>query len=153
MPLVSIVVPAYNVEGYIETCLRSLLSQTLHDIEVICVDDASTDGTGRIVQELSKSDSRLHYFRNERNLNLFATRHVGVARTTGTYVTFLDADDEFEPETCEKLVEQMSRDEVDILHFGVRVVAEPWCDEKTVAGIEKTMNPVERRLEGKDIPP
>lgn len=151
MPLVSIVVPAYNVEGYIETCLRSLLSQTLHDIEVICVDDASTDGTGRIVQELSKSDSRLHYFRNERNLNLFATRHVGVARTTGTYVTFLDADDEFEPETCEKLVEQMSRDEVDILHFGVRVVAEPWCDEKTVAGIEKTMNPVERRLEGKDI--
>jgi glycosyltransferase involved in cell wall biosynthesis len=151
MPLVSIVVPAYNVENYIETCLRSLLSQTLHDIEVVCVDDASTDGTGRIVQELAKSDSRLYYVRNERNLNLFATRHVGAARTTGTYVTFLDADDEFVPETCEKLVEQMSRDEVDVLHFGVHVVAEPWCDKKTVDGIEKTMNPVERRLEGKDI--
>ena len=151
MPLVSIVVPAYNVEDYIETCLRSLLSQTLHDVEVICVDDASTDGTADIVQELAKSDSRLHYVRNERNLNLFATRHVGAAITTGTYVTFLDADDEFEPEACEKLVEQMVRDEVDILHFGVRVVAEPWCDEKTVAGIEKTMNPVERRLEGRDI--
>lgn len=151
MPLVSIVVPAYNVENYIETCLRSLLSQTLHDIEVVCVDDASTDGTGRIVQELAKSDSRLYYVRNERNLNLFATRHVGAARTTGTYVTFLDADDEFVPETCEKLVEQMSRDEVDVLHFGVHVVAEPWCDKKTVDGIEKTMNPVERRLEGKDL--
>ena len=101
MPLVSIVVPAYNVEKYIEACLRSLLSQTLRDIEVICVDDASTDGTARIVQELAKSDSRLHYFRNERNLNLFATRHVGAARTTGTYVTFLDADDELVPEACE----------------------------------------------------
>lgn len=151
MPLVSIVVPAYNVEKYIEACLRSLLSQTLRDIEVICVDDASTDGTARIVQELAKSDSRLHYFRNERNLNLFATRHVGAARTTGTYVTFLDADDELVPEACEKLVDQMTRAEVDVLHFGVRVVAEPWCDKKTVAGIEKTMNPVERRLEGRDI--
>lgn len=59
MPLVSIVVPAYNVDKYIEACLRSLLSQTLRDIEVICVDDASTDGTARIVQELAKSDSRL----------------------------------------------------------------------------------------------
>ncbi|WP_165443623.1 glycosyltransferase [Olsenella sp. Marseille-P4559] len=151
MPLVSIVVPAYNVEDYIGACLRSLLSQTLRDIEVICVDDASTDGTSRIVQELAKSDSRLHYVRNERNLNLFATRHVGVARTTGTYVTFVDADDELVPEACERLVDQMSRDEVDILHFGVRVVAEPRCDEKTVAGIERTMNPTERKLEGKAI--
>lgn len=151
MPLVSIVVPAYNVEKYIETCLTSLLSQTLRDIEVICVDDASTDGTQRIVQNMAKRDSRLHYVRNERNLNLFATRHVGVARTTGSYVTFVDADDELVPEACEKLVDEMADSAVDILHFGVRVVAEPWCPEGTVKGIRKTMNPVERSLEGENI--
>jgi glycosyltransferase involved in cell wall biosynthesis len=152
MPAISIVVSAYNVSWYIEGVLESLLGQTLKDIEVICVDDASTDGTEELVKKMASADSRLAYVRNDRNLGLFATRQVGTDRTTGAYVMYVEGEDELEPDACERLLAEMGQGEVDILHFGVRVDAEPWCSREAVGEIAATMNPpTTRTLTGNSI--
>lgn len=100
-PVVSIIVPAYNAERFIARSLQSALRQTYRDIEVIVVDDGSTDGTRDIVQ--SYDDPRIVY-RYQENQNQSAARNHGIAVSRGTYVTFLDTDDFYLPEKVEKSV-------------------------------------------------
>ena len=89
---ISIIIPVYNVENYLRSCLDSVLSQTYKDFEVLMVNDGSTDGSGAICQDFAERDSRFHYFEKE-NGGLSDARNYGLDRAKGHYITFLDSDD------------------------------------------------------------
>ena len=89
---ISIIIPVYNVENYLRSCLDSVLSQTYKDFEVLMVNDGSTDSSGAICQEFAERDSRFHYFEKE-NGGLSDARNYGLDRAKGHYITFLDSDD------------------------------------------------------------
>lgn len=90
--LISIIVPVYNAEKYLQKCLDSILEQTYQNLEIIIVNDGSTDNSGQICQEYEKKDSRIIYIEKE-NGGVSDTRNTGLDRMTGSYVTFVDSDD------------------------------------------------------------
>lgn len=90
--LVSIIVPVYNVEKYIKECLESIINQTYENIEVILIDDGSTDKSGRICDEYSKIDKRIKVI-HKQNSGVSATRNIGLKEATGEYIEFVDPDD------------------------------------------------------------
>lgn len=90
--LVSIIVPAFNVEKYIEKCLSSILEQTYTNIEVIVVDDGSTDKTGQLIDNFSQQDNRVHVI-HKKNAGVSAARNSGIEISTGDYLVFVDGDD------------------------------------------------------------
>lgn len=104
---VSVLVAAYNAEKYLPECLDSLLAQTLHDIEVIGVDDASTDQTPAILDHYAQLDSRVKVIHLEENGGQARARNAGLAISEGEYVCMLDADDWFSPDALEKAAEVM----------------------------------------------
>lgn len=99
-PLVSVIIPAFNVEDFIRPCLDSVLGQTLQDIEVICVDDGSTDGTGKILREYEEKDPRVRVLTQD-NRGAGAARNLGLQEAKGETLSFLDGDDFFEPDMLE----------------------------------------------------
>ena len=94
MVKVSVIVPVYNVDKYLSECLDSILSQSLMDIEVICINDGSTDGSLEILKDYQSRDSRVRIFSQE-NRGLASARNVGLDNSSGEYVTFIDSDDYF----------------------------------------------------------
>ena len=92
---VSVIMPVYNVEDYLEQCLDSVLAQTLREIEVICVDDGSTDGSGVILEKYQEKDERIRVF-HQKNQFAGCARNLGLKHASGKYVIFWDSDDFFE---------------------------------------------------------
>ena len=101
-PLISLIVPIYNVENYLRMCLDSITNQTYSNIEVLLVNDGSSDGSGAICQEFVARDSRFHYIEKE-NGGLSDARNVGIARAQGEFLSFVDSDDWIEPTYVEDL--------------------------------------------------
>ena len=100
--LVSVVVPIYNAYDYLQVALESILAQTLTDIEVICIDDGSTDRSLDIIKKFRETDNRIRVV-TENNAGVSTARNKGIARVRGEYTIFLDADDFYEPTLLEKL--------------------------------------------------
>lgn len=113
---VSVIVPAYNAEKTVGKTLDSLLSQTLKNIEIIVVDDASRDDTKRIVSEYAEKDARIRFFPQEKNAGPSAARNFGMQHATGEYIGFVDSDDWCEPEMFEQMY--MVADDADIVVSG-----------------------------------
>lgn len=103
--MVSVIVPVYNTEQYLEQCLNSILDQTLREIEVICVDDGSSDGSVELIQKLAGGDERLQLL-TQKNAGGGAARNLGMTRAKGKYLMFLDSDDFFHPQLLEKMVQR-----------------------------------------------
>lgn len=101
---ISIILPVYNVEPYVGKCLESVLAQTHENLEVICVDDGSTDRSGQICREFAERDSRVVVLHKE-NGGPASARNMGLNIFTGDYVGFVDPDDWIEPDMCELLLE------------------------------------------------
>ena len=99
-PKVSIIIPVYNVEQYLENCLKSIIHQTLQDIEIICVNDGSTDNSLSILNKLSQYDNRIKII-NQRNAGAGAARNKGISVANGEYIGFVDSDDIIAPEMYE----------------------------------------------------
>ena len=97
---VSVILPVYNGETYLSECLDAILGQTLKEIEVICVNDGSTDRSPEILREYAARDSRIRVIDQE-NTGAGAARNNGMAQARGEYLSFLDADDFFEPQMLE----------------------------------------------------
>ena len=98
--MVSIIVPVYNVEEYLRECVDSILNQTYSDVEVILVDDGSTDQSGNICDEYAKMDSRIKVI-HKKNGGVSAARNTGIGEASGEYLMFVDSDDAIHPELVE----------------------------------------------------
>ena len=114
-PLVTIIIPAYNVREYISECVQSILNQNYRNLEVIVVDDGSTDDTGKLCDALS--DSRLSVI-HKKNGGLVSARKRGLAQATGAYVGFVDGDDYVEPCFVSNLVNAIEDTKADFVHAG-----------------------------------
>lgn len=101
--LISVIIPVYNIEKYLARCLDSVLAQSYRDIEVLAVDDGSTDGSGRVLREYEKKDSRVKPIFKE-NGGVSSARNIALDTAKGEYIYFLDGDDWIEPDTFEKLM-------------------------------------------------
>lgn len=131
MPKISVIVPVYNVEKYISTCLESLLKQTLSDIEIICVDDCGTDESMRIVEKIAKTDKRIKIINNEQNSGLSESRNNGMKCATAPYIMFCDSDDWFAEDMCEKMYTAITCDNADLAICGTEVIYEADHDRKS----------------------
>ena len=118
--IVSIIVPVYNVEKYLARCLDSLIAQSFYDIEILCINDGSTDGSLAILEEYAQKDDRIRII-TKKNGGLSSARNVGIENARGAYICFIDSDDWIEPSTAEKCAIKMSG-EVDLVCFGTELV-------------------------------
>lgn len=150
-PVVSVVVPAYNGARYLAGTLDSLLGQTLRELEVLVVDDASVDGTRELVRARAAADPRLRLLAQSENGGTLAARKRGVLATRGELVTLVDQDDELVPEALERLVAAARLLPGDVWHFGVRVDAATEAAAGAAAGMEGFLTPEPRALAGEDI--
>lgn len=119
MVKVSIIIPVYNAGVYLDACIQSILRQTLHDIEVICVCDCPTDGSDVICEKYSKLDARVRVIHNTNNLHIGLSRNVGLKEAKGKYLAFCDHDDYCTPEMYETLYNFAEEGKYDIV-LGVR---------------------------------
>ncbi|MGL6298353.1 MAG: glycosyltransferase [Methanobacteriaceae archaeon] len=116
MTKVSIIVPVYNTENYLRQCLNSIVNQTIEDIEIICVNDGSTDNSLTILKEYANNDSRIKIFCQE-NKGLGAARNTGMKYAMGEYLSFIDSDDWIESDTYEVLYNDAKNNNLDIVMF------------------------------------
>ncbi|MBQ1915392.1 MAG: glycosyltransferase family 2 protein, partial [Selenomonadaceae bacterium] len=93
IPMVTVIVPVYNVEAYLEECLQSLQNQTLQNWEAVCINDCSTDGSLGILQRYAADDDRIGIVDNPCNKGVSCVRNEGIRRARGKYIYFLDSDD------------------------------------------------------------
>ena len=107
--LVSVIVPLYNCENTIRRCMDSLLKQTYTELELIIVDDGSTDHTALIVKEYADMDRRVHYYDYPEKSGVSNARNCGLREATGTYVMFTDGDDDVQPQFIEKMVQAVEQ--------------------------------------------
>lgn len=115
MILVSVIIPVYNNEKYITRCINSVLSQTYRNIEVILIDDGSSDNSGLFCDEFSKKDNRIKVI-HQKNQGVSVARNVGIVISKGKYIIFVDSDDYISPNLIEKCVESAT-DDTDIIMF------------------------------------
>lgn len=119
MPLISVIVPVYNVESYLRKCLDSICGQTYRNLEILCVDDGSTDASASILKEYAAQDKRIQIF-TQPNSGLSAARNTGLQYATGEWIAGVDSDDFLEPDAFEYALAGAT-DETDIITFGVKV--------------------------------
>lgn len=115
---VSVIVPVYNAAPWLGACLDSVLGQTLREIEVICVDDGSADGSAEAIEKLAAQDTRVRVLRQPENAGQGAARNRGLEEANGEYILFVDADDELaSADALERLVAEAGRNRLDALFF------------------------------------
>lgn len=110
---VSIIVPVYNQQAYVKQCLQSLLTQTLQEIEIICINDGSTDDSLSIIEQFARSDKRLLII-NQPNQGAGAARNIGIASATGEYIGFVDPDDFVDADYFEQLYNRAKESSAEI---------------------------------------
>lgn len=116
--VISVIVPVFNAERYLAECIESLLAQTLREIEIICVDDMSTDASKSLLLEYQKRDARIRILEHkEKTEGAAQARNMGISAAKGTYLVIVDADDFFEPDMLEKSYEKIESTQADIVMF------------------------------------
>ena len=115
---ISLIIPVYNVEKYLARCLDSVINQTFKDLEIICIDDGSTDNSSDILQNYALKDERIVVIR-QANAGLSAVRNVGISRAKGEYICFIDSDDWIDFDFCEKLYNSAEKHSADIAVAGI----------------------------------
>ncbi|RYZ99532.1 MAG: glycosyltransferase [Sphingobacteriaceae bacterium] len=121
MALLSIIVPVYNKEAYIDACVKSILQQTVSDFELILVDDGSTDGSSQRCDAFAVTDKRVIVIHQE-NQGVSAARNAGIDAAKGDYIGFVDCDDEIDADMYEVLIDTMLKHQADISICGIRKI-------------------------------
>lgn len=144
---ITVIVPVYNVEKYLEKCVKSILNQTYTDLEIILVNDGSTDKSGMICEDLSKIDNRIKVFHKE-NGGLSDARNYGVSKATSEYVGFIDSDDYIDEDMYEVLYRNLIENDADLSMcalydvFPAKKVAQVEKPEKYIMNSEEAINMV-----------
>ncbi len=115
--MISVIIPVYNVEDYLHVCINSVLRQSYQDFEIICIDDASTDSSLETLEYFAQKDSRVKILKNDSNKGPGYSRNKGLGIAKGKYISFLDGDDWFSPNTFETLIKKIKQDNLDFLLF------------------------------------
>jgi glycosyltransferase involved in cell wall biosynthesis len=131
-PAVSLVVPVFNKAPYLAETIESLLAQSLREIEVICVDDCSTDGSLQILRQFAERDPRVHVLENERNAGAGRSRNRGLLHARGKYVRFIDADDLIPSDTLLTLYRLIVADAVDAVKGNIEGFTETGPDNRWI---------------------
>ena len=118
---ISIIIPIYNTSSLLKRCLDSILDQTFQDVEILMIDDGSTDNSKEICLHYQNIDSRFKYW-HQPNSGASSARNNGIRRAQGTYILFLDSDDYFVPKTCEICYETAEKYNLDLLNFAYNYV-------------------------------
>ena len=119
MPLISIIIPIYNVEKYIAKAIESCINQTYKDIEIVCINDGSTDNSSNILNEYAQKDSRIKVI-DKINEGVSVARNTGIEASQGEYLLFLDADDWYcDNQVIEKVYSKIQSDKFDVLYFNI----------------------------------
>ena len=139
-PKITFVLPVYNVEKYLPECLDSVINQTMDDIEIICIDDGSTDNSLEILKKYQKKDNRIKIF-SFTNKGLGPARNRGIDRAHGEYVAFVDTDDWLELDFCEKIYENAKNNNSDIVLFNAIEEYETHQKERIYFNKETIENP------------
>ena len=137
---VSVIIPVYNAEQYLEQCMESVVQQTLSEIEIICVNDGSTDRSPEILEAYRNRDSRIRVY-TQPNTGVGSARNRGLDQAAGEYIVFLDSDDFFEPDALEKLYGKITEDSADVCVFGMKYMSEEYEEP-----IQYDVFPVKRRI-------
>lgn len=124
MVTISVIIPVYNAASTIKNCIMSVLRQSQNDIEVIVVDDVSSDASEKIVRQIALIDQRVKYIRQDINRGPAAARNKGIENATGKYVTFVDADDTILPEMEKMLVSNMNTYDADMAACGYYLIGQ-----------------------------
>ena len=117
MVKISIIIPVYNTENYLSECLDSVINQTLNEIEVICINDASTDSSLDILDDYSKYSDKIKIINCSENKGQGNARNIGITQAKGKYILFLDSDDWLELNACEELFKMAEKNNIDLLLF------------------------------------
>lgn len=126
-PLISVIVPVYNGEQYLKNCIESIAAQTYESIEMIVINDGSTDGTAAVCEKLRMTYGNLRYITTE-DLGVSASRNNGIRQANGEYVTFVDADDRIHPQMLQRLYDAMIQTQSDVAGcgFGIWKTEQEW---------------------------
>ena len=114
---ISIIIPVYNTEKYLKKCLDSIINQTLKSLEIICIDDCSTDNCLHILKEYQLKDNRIKIIEQKENKGQGVARNLGLNIAEGKYIMFLDPDDWLELNALEILYKKSKETNADIIHF------------------------------------
>ncbi|MBP3703356.1 MAG: glycosyltransferase family 2 protein, partial [Lachnospiraceae bacterium] len=128
---ISVIIPVYNVEAYVGKCIKSVCRQTYEELEIILIDDGSTDSSGKICDEWAENDNRIVVLHQE-NRGLSGARNAGLEKATGEYITFLDSDDYIAPMTYEEMLRAGKQFQADVTIVSFQKVYH--SDEETVTG-------------------
>ena len=130
MPKISVIITVYNVEKYLSRCLDSVVNQTFKDLEIICVNDGSTDNSAEILDRYASKDKRIIII-NQKNGGLSAARNTGLRHASGQYIGFVDSDDWIDIDYYECLVGLAEKNNADIVMAGMRVVDQDNISDNT----------------------
>lgn len=144
-PKVTAVIPVYNTEAYVEQAVRSVMEQTLREIEIVVVNDGSTDGSLAIVERLAAEDGRIVIF-SQPNKGLSEARNAGIDRAHGEFIHFMDSDDVLEPDTYELCYRRAADERLDFVFFdaesfGAAESGADWLDYRRVAAVGEEVRP------------
>lgn len=145
--LVSVIVPVYNVEKYLEKCLESIINQTYKNLEIICIDDGSPDNSIDILNRFAEKDNRIKVIRQE-NKGLSGARNTGIKNSKGKYITFVDSDDWIENNMITLLVKKMQGEDLDLVICGRNHIINGEVKPVNLNKIEKILSG--RILNGKE---
>ena len=151
--LISIIVPVYNTENYLEKCLYSLVNQTYKNIEIIIIDDGSPDNSMNIIQKFVLADNRVKVI-SQKNQGLSGARNTGMNNANGDYIMFIDSDDWIEIDTCEKAINASEKYNADVVFWSyIKEFFDSQKDnylfDKTeIIWSEKNINQLSRRMVG-----
>lgn len=150
-PVLTIVVSVFNTASYLERTLESICQQKCESLEVICIDDHSTDGSQSIIQKFVSTDSRFISIIHDSNIGTHNTRLEGIEKSSGRYVWLVDGDDSIVPGICNTLVDIINGTDYDVIHIGSRIINEDYLDPKRIEWMENFTKPVNGKLHGEQI--
>ena len=151
--IISVIIPVYNVENYIEKCLNSIVNQTYNNLEIIIIDDGSTDNSIAIAEKIAENDKRIRII-SQVNQGVSSARNLGLDNASGEYILFIDSDDWLDLETCKIALDTMIKHDADVVmwpyisEYPLNSKVNLFFENKDIVWDETNIEELRRRMVG-----